>query len=288
MDPSATSQRQSASDHGDASASPIAAISAPGRLPDFWPNNVRLWFAQAESEFALKGIRSESTKYHMTIRALSERDISEVADIVANPPTDTPYQYLKQELLQRLQASTTQRLQRLLSTEELGDDKPSQLLRRLKALLADKASSFDEECLRELFLQRLPRSARSLLTVSQTTSLTELAALADQLTEDMSPSVAAVHSSHTHHAQPDLDSRLQALEKSLESLRLELRSDRSRRRSPSPRRIGSRPQGRTAAYRSPSPPPPESLLCWYHLKFGAAARQCRLPCQWAGNWSAAR
>ncbi|XP_064479976.1 uncharacterized protein LOC135393494 [Ornithodoros turicata] len=273
MDPSATSQRQSASDHGDASASPIAAISAPARLPDFWPNNVRLCFAQAESEFAHK---------------------------VAIPPTDTPYQYLKQELLQRHQASTTPRLQRLLSTEELGDDKPSQLLRRLKALLADKASSFDEECLRELFLQRLPRSARSLLTVSQTTSLTELAALADQLTEDMSPSVAAVHSSHTHHAQPDLDSRLQALEKSLESLRLELRSDRSRRRSPSPQRIGSRLQGRTAAYRSPSPPPPESPLCWYHLKFSAASHDIMLvspqircppmssPCQWAGNWSAAR
>ncbi|XP_064465293.1 uncharacterized protein LOC135376733 [Ornithodoros turicata] len=168
-----------------------------------------------------------------------------------------------------------------LSAEELGDYKPSQLLRRSKALLADKASSFDEDCLRELF------------TESQTTSLTELAALADQLTEGMSPSVAAVHTSHTHHAQPDLDSRLQALEKSLESLPLVLRSDRSRRRSPSPappdpRRIGSRPQGCTATYRYPSPPLPESLLCWCHLKFGAAARQCRPPCVWAGNRRAAR
>lgn len=125
MDPSATSQPPSASDRGDVHAVAVAAVSTSCQLPTFWPNNVRLWFAQAESDFALNGIRSESTKYHLTIRALSERDIVEVADIVANPPADSPYQHLKQELLQRLQASTTQRLQRLLSTEELGDDKPS-------------------------------------------------------------------------------------------------------------------------------------------------------------------
>lgn len=294
--PADDEQAPTSLDHADPNALPIAAVSSPScRLPDFWTNNVRLWFVQAESEFALKGIRSESTKYHMTIRALSERDIVEIADIVANPQRSSPYQHLKQELLNRFQASTTERLQRLLSTEDLGDGKPSQLLRRLYALLGDKASSFDEDCLRELFLRRLPPSIRSLLAVSQTSSLQHLATLADKLMEEGSPVMAAVHSTNSSGEQSDLHSRLQALERSMENLHLELRATRPERRSPSPApstsmRSAIRPRYNASRSdkRYRSPPPSDSPFCWYHLTFGASARQCRSPCQWSGNRFAAR
>lgn len=276
----------------------LDTVAASCRLPAFWPNNPHLWFAQAESEFALKGIRAEATKYHLAIRALSERDISEIADIVSNPPISCQYQTLKEELLRRFQASPTVRLQRLLSTEELGDGKPSQLLRRLYALLGDKAASFDEDCLRELFLRRLPPPVRSLLTVSQAPSLQALALLADKIMEDTYPSIAVLQSG-TVHQPVDIQSRLQALEASLENLRVEIQSSRPRRRPYSP---GSPPHQRRNN-RTPSPPlrrgnrqyplrqsspPPDSEYCWYHATFGASARQCRPPCAWPGNWSAGR
>lgn len=280
----------------------IATVAATCRLPDFWPTNPNLWFAQAESEFALKGIRSELSRYHLVIRALSERDIVEVADIVASPPTTSQYQHLKQELLRRFQASATERLSRLLSTEELGDSKPSQLLRRLYALLGEKARTFDEDCLRELFLRRLPSSVRSLLVVSQASSLSDLALLADKLIEESGASITAVHPANTFHDCGDMDSRLRALETSVENLCLQLQTTRDTRRSRSPappdrqaadrrRQQSPPPNSRRSMGRGRVPalsPPPTSAYCWYHFNFGASARQCRPPCQWPGNEPARR
>ena len=35
-------------------------------------------------------------------------------------------------------------------------------------------------------------------------------------------------------------------------------------------------------------PPPDDRLCYYHRRFGEAARQCRPPCAWSGNEQAGR
>ena len=37
-----------------------------------------------------------------------------------------------------------------------------------------------------------------------------------------------------------------------------------------------------------SPPTPNSVLCWYHQKFGEAAKKCKPPCSWEGNTQASR
>ncbi|KAK8385182.1 hypothetical protein O3P69_012171 [Scylla paramamosain] len=42
----------------------------------------------------------------------------------------------------------------LLSKEELGGEKPTDLLRRMKKLLGDKYTSFDKELFLQLFYQR--------------------------------------------------------------------------------------------------------------------------------------
>ncbi|XP_047500993.1 uncharacterized protein LOC125047012 [Penaeus chinensis] len=52
---------------------------------------------------------------------------------------DEPYEVLKTALLSRLESSITTRLQELLLKEELGNEKPSDLLRRMKKLFVDKS-----------------------------------------------------------------------------------------------------------------------------------------------------
>ncbi|XP_042149544.1 uncharacterized protein LOC121837794, partial [Ixodes scapularis] len=77
----------------------------------------------------------------------------DIRDIILEPPTTNPYDNLKAELIKRTSVSEHQRLQQLLTSEELGDRTPSQLLRRLQQLLGERAATFDPALLRELFLQ---------------------------------------------------------------------------------------------------------------------------------------
>ena len=45
-------------------AARVTAVSV--KLPPFWPEKTRLWFAQAEAQFDVKGITVEKTKYSGT------------------------------------------------------------------------------------------------------------------------------------------------------------------------------------------------------------------------------
>ena len=56
---------------------------------------------------------------------------------------------LKEQLIQQMAASEQRRLQQLCNAEELGDQKPSQLLHCMQQLLGDKA--LDSSFIKELF-----------------------------------------------------------------------------------------------------------------------------------------
>ena len=80
----------------------------------------------------------------------------------------------------------------MFSAEELGDHKPTQLLRRLQQLAGDTPST-DGVFLRELFLQCLPTNVRMVLASTRgDTPIDELVQLADKIMEVAVPEVAAV------------------------------------------------------------------------------------------------
>ena len=160
----------------------VAALQI--KLPPFWPQDPQLWFAQIEAQFTTRHITVSRTKFDYVIASLAPEFAVEVHDLLLNPPDVTPYEVLKQELIKRTSASEQRRLQQLLTTEELGDRKPSQVLRRIQQLLGDKANTMDVEIMRELFLQRLPANIRMVLTLSAgEINLDKLAQLADRIVE---------------------------------------------------------------------------------------------------------
>ena len=82
----------------------------------------------------------------------------------------------------------------LVTVEEFGDKKPSQLLRWMQHLLGDAAGTNpDNKFLCELFLQHLPSQIRMVLASAGEMSLEALAQLTDKITEVATPSISILY-----------------------------------------------------------------------------------------------
>ncbi|GFS42983.1 uncharacterized protein TNIN_267251 [Trichonephila inaurata madagascariensis] len=72
------------------------------KLPPFWADKPAVWFAQAESEFALSHITSDAMKFHYIVANLDSRYAAEVDDMITNPPTTGMCEKLKNQLINHL------------------------------------------------------------------------------------------------------------------------------------------------------------------------------------------
>ncbi|KAM7285241.1 hypothetical protein ISCGN_032199 [Ixodes scapularis] len=151
------------------------------KLPAFWAKNATVWFAQVEAQFQLHHITSQTTKYLHVVSSLPAELADELENILAAPATSNQYDLLKAAILARKTPSERSRLQHLLNMEELGDQRPSQLLRRMRQLMGDVTTDADTSLLRELFLQRLPHSMVPILAAAEDMPLDQLANLADRV-----------------------------------------------------------------------------------------------------------
>ena len=268
--------------HVDATASAAGAVAAAVhlKLPPFWPADPDVWFAQVEAQFNTRGITLQKTKYDYVVASLSPEYATEVRDLILTVP-DHPYDTLKRQLIQRTCLPEQRRIHRLVHSLELGDHKPTQLLRRMQQLLGSSATAAEGPLLRELFLQRLPANVRLVLASSIAgKSLEEIAQLADSVIDIAPPHLSAITPPSTE--MESLRAEIKELKELVSTLAPRSRSPRPRSPSPSLRRHRLRFQ---------SPPPPATLtttLCWYHRRFGDRARNCTPPCDHPGNDKASR
>ena len=171
---------------------PIAISAVAVKLPPFWPSDPEVWFAQVEAHFTTRRITAQKTRFDYVIASLSPEVATEIRDLILKPPEAEPFKVLKEQLIKRTAASQQRRLQQLLNAEELGDRKPTQLLRRIQQLLGDQAAP-NTGFLRELFLQRLLSNVRMVLASAKPEStLQELAELTDKVAEVAAPSICAL------------------------------------------------------------------------------------------------
>lgn len=151
--PTGDDQSNSIDPHKTRATGTYAAEFRSVRLPTFWKNRPRLWFIHLESEFNAYRVRSDDARYNAIVRHLDEEVMIAVADILEAPPATGKYDSLKKHLIKRFIDSQEKQLRTLLRGIELGDKKPSQLLREMKTLAGAEAT---EGLLRTLWLQRLP------------------------------------------------------------------------------------------------------------------------------------
>lgn len=234
---------------------------------------------------------TESTKFGHVVGALKPEYVTEVADIIMDPPSQ-PYSKLKAELIRRIGPSQVQKTRRVLEHEEMGDRKPSQFLRHLRYL---GGSTVTEELLRILWLSRLPASMRAILATQQDTELDRVADFADSIADTMGPRTQVAEASAGPSTQPsggmqDVEAQLCAkmeqltatFQRELAAIRQELRS--GPRDVEDRRGAGNRPRPRSRSRQSRLQR--RGGKCFYHYKYGADARRCEAPCNWSGSGNA--
>ncbi|KAI5734388.1 hypothetical protein M8J77_005869 [Diaphorina citri] len=227
--------------------------------PPFWKNKPSIWFAQMEAQFRTSGVTADQTMFDYLISAVDSEILESVSDLILNPPAVEKYKTLKDRLIEHFSGSETQRFQHLLSAQEFGDKKPSELLQHM----IDLCPALDAKFLKTLWLQQLPSSLRPVLT-AQNIDLRSLGKLADDISSSLQDHhVKAVESSSTQSDVLErLSSQMENLSASLEVLKIQQRKP-----------FRSRP---FQARRSEAP----EDICWYHKKFGRYAQQCLRPCNW--------
>lgn len=242
-----------------------------------------IWFTQLEAQFEIGGISVDATKYGHLIAALDPETVKCVRDKILTPPAIDKYNSLRSVIIERLCDSAKIKLDRLLSGLQLGDKKPSQLLREMETLSVNQIT---EPVLRNLWLQRLPTHAQEILSCMDDSNLVKLATAADKILDVNKPSVVyAVNAISNKNSQPnDLAIQVNALSKRVEELFSSFSKGHSkapRGRSDSPAsnfQRDNRNQRQRSRYRTKEQVD-KHPNCWYHHKFGNKARKCLKPCK---------
>ncbi|XP_063838232.1 uncharacterized protein LOC135087395 [Ostrinia nubilalis] len=254
----------------------LATISVSSKLPNFWVDMPRLWFAQFEAVMAPQK-QGEESKFNLVISKLGRDSIQQVSDLLMTPPTSNKYTVLKERLLQVYEESAERQFQKLVSELELGAQKPTQLLRRMKDL--GRTTQVSDQTLKSLWLSRMPAAVRAVITVCQDQSLDSLANIADKVVENSGNfEIAAVSDTP---AQTNASNTLSELASQVNKLVLEVAALRSevQGRGRSRSRNGGQDGSRASSRRRRTPGDPD-WLCRFHYRYRWNARSCEQPCAW--------
>ena len=209
--------------------------------------------------------------------ALDKQSLKKVVHLVINPDPVAAYSKLKEALLSSHHLTDFQRVELLHAMETLGSRKPSELLADMLELCPiDQQNNIFFSV---LFLQRLPRDIRVLLTHEDHTDLRRLAAHADRLVAygGRTDTVAAA----VDAAQEDTVAAVKNFKQKNNNSR-----NNQQQRSQQPPPVPPRAQGgqKTQKVTPPAAVAQQSAgLCYYHWSFGEKANSCRAPCSWQGN-----
>ena len=122
-------------DEDDSRSKSVRQVSI--KLPPFNESNPELWFSRAESQFLVKGIKSDTTKFHHLYSLLSDKAANEIKALLLDPPKTGKVDAMQTKLVRRFGRSQYDKDTELLNTRSLGDMMPSQMWARFQRLNKD-------------------------------------------------------------------------------------------------------------------------------------------------------
>ncbi|GFY06219.1 transposon Tf2-9 polyprotein [Trichonephila clavipes] len=201
----------------------MAEITAV-KIPPFNFNDPQLWFSTCERTFALgvpKAITDTFTKFNYIVSNLPPEAAAIVRDLIITPDETDPYGAIKAQLIQRTGESSQQEIRKLLTGEELGDRKPSELLRTMNRRAA--SHNVPEELMLELFLQQLPTAVQTILASITPITGEKAAEVADRILEVSNPTVSLSTNAIASSSENRILQEIERLHKRIDDLTMKER-----------------------------------------------------------------
>jgi len=238
------------------------------RLNSFWTHQPAVWFTNAEALFETYNVEEDRQRFNLVLPQLSEETLIRVASITSNPHVlATPYAALKARLLEVYQPDVWEQASKILHFRELGDQKPTQLMDEMLALLPPE--EVPGILFKQVFLDRLPADVRTHVQgAARFQDCRQLAAAADVVWQARVEKKLATLAS----LQPPPLPTPQDLAETLAAVRLPRGGGRGNNRSRGKGRGGN--TGRPQPQQRPSKP---TWVCFRHAKYGDAAWECDDP-----------
>lgn len=246
------------------------------KLPSFWKELPKGWFEFIEAKFTKFYNVSDEDKYQAVVDVLDPDVRQEIRDILEKPPLIDKYITLRNRLEDVYKESEKSRINKLLSTIELGGRKPSQLLRHMQGLAG---SGCDSLLIKQIWEHRLPKPVQvGIAALPRSYTVEECARVADDVFEALEPNQIYAVSAEQQKSfnskssnfygsgiEGELLKQLSQITKQLAELTTTMareRNSRSRDRSGQRERSQSRNSDTKAG------------MCWHHMKFGEKAVKC--------------
>jgi len=253
-----------------AALQPVAVAHIVVKLADFLVSDPDVWFFQTEAEFERALITVSRTMYQNVLPRLPEAVAVSMRSLLQriDNTTQDAYEQLKAGLLHKYGKTKWQRGFAIIDHPDIGDRRPSQLMSDMLALLP--AENVPDTLFLCHFLRRLPVSMRDHLAAADCNTAEEMAMHADRLWD-------ARAGQPISHVSP-LDSSIDAVDR-------RSTSPGDARRTPGGHYAQRGKRGRGGQNSGGKPPRSATpgVLCRFHTKWGARARDCEKPCSWSGN-----
>jgi hypothetical protein len=107
------------------------------KLPTLWTDNIDAWFTQADSQFAIRDIKTGVIKYHYVVSSLDPTTAKRLNVFLTQPLTQTPYMDIQWQLRAKFERTPFERAAAINTMTSLSDWKPSELMDHLLSLFSD-------------------------------------------------------------------------------------------------------------------------------------------------------
>ena len=242
-----------------ASDDPVAH-SVAVQLPVFNRLAPTSWFFMADANFHLRDITKSDTKFWYVVSKLDQEMLRKLSPFLTKPRGEDPYGDTRSVLCRTYEPKLDQKLDALLATKDMGDERPGEFALELRRLLDNVTT---EDILKRIFVRSLPALLSNAISANLDGSFDVLAEAADKAWALSSDTMTTSAVTWAGPASLDL-----AVPSPMAATVAAVSGSQARGR-------GSRQRGAKQARQGSR----NVVLCPFHIKWGDAARRCLPTCR---------